>query len=136
MTIFEGRSIRNNRSWVEISFDQLKKNLAFLKTQISDTQRIMAVVKADAYGHGDAQVAGYLQKQGITEFAVSNIDEAIRLRDSGIIGQILVLGYTAAERAKELLDYDITQALLSEEYANVLSMEGLPINASLPLIRE
>lgn len=133
MSNFENKRMKNDRSWVEISFDRLKKNLMFLKTQISDTQRIMAVVKADAYGHGDAQVAGFLQEQGITEFAVSNIDEAIRLRDSGIIGQILVLGYTAAERAKELLDYDITQALLSEEYANVLSVEGLPIKCQFAI---
>ena len=85
---------------------------------------IMAVVKADAYGHGQTAVAGVLKACGCRNFAVSNVEEAIRLRRDGISGQVLILGYTPVEAAAELRKYDITQALLSEEYAELLP-EGI-----------
>ncbi len=80
----------------------------------------MSVVKADAYGHGQNEVAEALQKIGCRHFAVSNIDEAVSLRTHGIKGQILILGYTPVSAVPELINYDITQALLSEEYARAL----------------
>ncbi|MDB2128407.1 alanine racemase [Enterocloster clostridioformis] len=89
--------------------------------------KVMAVVKANAYGHGDVQVATTLQKLGVYDFTVSNIDEACALRKSGIQGQILILGYTPPNYADMLLKYDITQALVLEEYADALINTGLPI---------
>lgn len=77
----------------------------------------MAVVKADAYGHGEDKVAERLQRIGCKHFAVSNIEEAMLLRKAGIKGQILILGYIPISSADELLEYDITQAVLSEDYA-------------------
>lgn len=67
----------------------------------------MAVVKANAYGHGDIQIASALQKIGVCDFAVSNIEEACSLRKGGISGQILILGYTHVDKAKLLLEYDV-----------------------------
>ena len=93
----------------------------------------MAVVKADAYGHGDVEIASTLQDVGIENFAVSNIDEAIRLREAGIKGQVLILGYTAIKRAKELYDYDITQVLISEEYAERLANMSYPIKCQFAI---
>lgn len=81
----------------------------------------MAVVKADAYGHGDAEVARALQEGGIDMFAVSNILEGINLRRAGILGEILILGYTPTGFASELVEYGLTQTLISEEYAEELS---------------
>ena len=81
----------------------------------------MAVVKADAYGHGDKKVALALREMGVKWYAVSNLDEAIVLRQANISGEILILGYTPVSRASELLDYDITQTLISEQYAKALS---------------
>lgn len=85
----------------------------------------MAVVKADAYGHGDAKIALALQEAGIRNFAVSNVEEAVGLRKAGVQGQILILGYTPPENWQDLLDYDITQALLSEDYARLLAGHGV-----------
>lgn len=93
----------------------------------------MAVVKADAYGHGDSTVSKYLYDNGIKHFAVSNIDEAIHVRNAGVNGQILIMGYTPIARAKELVDYNITQALLSEEYAEKLVQTGLPIKSEFAI---
>ena len=108
------------RSWVEIDLGRIASNYQIYRSHIPDGCAITAVVKADAYGHGDVAVSGMLQNLGVRSFAVSNIDEARVLRQNGIEGEILILGYTPAEDAEELIKYDITQALLSEEYAESL----------------
>ena len=111
----------SRRCYTEIRLSVLLRNLKIYKSSISDSNEIMAVVKADAYGHGDRAVAKLLSDHGIHYFAVSNIDEAIHIREAGAEGQILILGYTPIERAEKLIQYDITQALLSEDYGNGLS---------------
>lgn len=108
------------RSWVEIDLSQLIKNVEIYRSQLPCDTEIMAVVKADAYGHGDLRVAKKLSDHGFRLLAVSNIDEAIRLRDYGIGGEILVLGYTPIENASQIAEYDITQTVLSEDYAEAL----------------
>ena len=115
------------RSWIEISIPTLLKNTQIYREQIQDNSSIMAVVKADAYGHGAVEVSRALQESGITDFAVSNVLEAIELREAGIKGQILILGYTPIEDLELLAKYDITQAVLSEEYADALISSGLSI---------
>ena len=105
------------RSWVTISIDKLIKNLKIYLDNIQSSTSIMAVVKADAYGHGAVQISEALQKEGINNFAVSNVLEAVELRKAGIKGQILVLGYTPIENLELIYNHDITQAILSDEYA-------------------
>lgn len=113
------------RCWIEIRRDILLNNYRIYRSQLREGQRVMAVVKADAYGHGAAEAARTLQAEGCTDFAVSNIDEAAELRETGITGQILILGYTPPEEAERLVRYDITQALLDEEYAESLADRGV-----------
>ena len=121
------------RSWVEISKNALLNNFNAYKVQLSDNMNIMTVVKADAYGHGDRIIAKELSDIGVRFFAVSNIDEAIHIRKADVEGLILILGYTPIERANELLKYDITQTLLSEEYANRIASLNLPIKCQFAL---
>lgn len=121
------------RSWVVISLSSLHSNIQIYSSQLPVTTQIMAVVKADAYGHGDKVVAEYLSDHGIRHFAVSNIDEAIHIRTAGVEGQILILGYTPIERAYDLVRFDITQTLLSEEYADKFAATGLPIKCQFAI---
>ena len=111
----EYKNIHPQRSWVEINLSTLYSNLNTYSSHHPSTTQIMAVVKADAYGHGDKVVAKFLSDHGVRHFAVSNIDEAIHIRTTGVEGQILILGYTPIDRAGELIEYDVTQTLLSEE---------------------
>ncbi len=104
------------RSWVEIDLDQIKYNYNVYKKCVN-SNRIMAVIKADAYGHGAVKIALELQKNGLQLFAVSNIEEAIELRNAGIKGEILILGYTPVECADQLVQYDLTQTVLDSNYA-------------------
>lgn len=113
------------RSWAEINLRILASNYSVYTAQLPAIQEIMAVVKADGYGHGAVEVAKTVQALGCENFAVSNIEEAKQLRENGVQGQILILGYTPLSAISELLTYDLTQTLISEDYAEKLSGRGI-----------
>lgn len=121
------------RSWIEINLTQLRKNYLEYKKALNADAEIMAVIKADAYGHGDVQVARLLSECGVHLFAVSNIDEAVGLREAGIQGEILILGYTSVFYAKTLSHHDLTQAIVSEEYARALAETGMKIKCQFAI---
>lgn len=105
-----------SRCWVEIDLKKIVENKKRIQKHLGN-QNIMAVVKADAYGHGDVQVANVLAANGIDFFAVSSVDEAVRLREHGIEGNILILGYTPETHFHYLHELDITQCIMSLAYA-------------------
>ena len=112
------------RTWAEVSLDALESNYLGYKGYMKDTP-VMCVVKASGYGHSDEGTVPFLQNElGVKHFAVSNIEEALRLRRFGITGDILILGYTQPDCADELADNDIIQALVDTEYANELSAKA------------
>lgn len=123
------------RTWAEIDSDALVHNFNIIKE--TTNAKVCAVVKADAYGHGVDIVAPLLQKAGADFFAVSNIEEAIELRNLCITKPILILGYTPCEFIKELHKYDISQCIYSLDYAQELAEKAveqkLKIKAHLKL---
>lgn len=121
------------RSWIEINISQLKENFLRYKKSLKRNAKIMAVIKADAYGHGDVQVARMLSEMGVNLFAVSNIDEAVGLREAGIRGEILILGYSSPTYIPTLHKYDLTQTLVSEEYAATLASANMPIKCQFAI---
>ncbi|WP_446897094.1 alanine racemase [Clostridium sp. LBM24168] len=80
----------------------------------------MAVIKADAYGHGAVKVGNFLENR-VDYFAVATIEEAIELRENGIHLPILILGYTSPSQYSDIVEYDITQTIYNMETAKVLS---------------
>lgn len=96
-------NIKEKRSWLEVDLNQIVQNYRIYKKKLNDKTRIMIVTKADAYGHGDVRVAWKLIPEGVNLIAVSNIDEAIALRDAGIETDILILGYTSPKHAKTIV---------------------------------
>lgn len=121
------------RSWIEINLSQLKRNYLIYKNCLKRDAEIMAVIKADAYGHGDVQVARVLSECGCHLFAVSNVDEAVGLREAGVQGEILILGYTSVSYARTLWYYDLTQAIVDENYAKALVETGLDIKCQFAI---
>ena len=110
------------RTWAEIHLDRAEKNLEILKSRLDpDHTAAACVVKANAYGHGDIELMKCWQNAGVDFFTVSNVNEALRLRENGCTGDILILGWTAASYAQVLAENDIIQAVLSEEHAAELS---------------
>lgn len=119
------------RCWAEIDTDALIHNFNTIKsaTKVS----VCAVVKANAYGHDAQIVAPLLQDAGADCFAVSNIEEAISLREIGIVKPILILGYTPAEYVTELQKHDISQSVYSLEYAKELSRHAVLNNSNIKI---
>lgn len=113
------------RAWAEIHLDHLKENCENYKKALAEKgneTELLCVVKADCYGHGSPICTKYLQENlGVKWFAVSNLNEAIELRNNGISGDILILGYTLPEYADLLSEYNIIQAVTEYDYACKLS---------------
>lgn len=109
------------RTWAEIDLDALSRNFRTVRNAVSPKAKVCCVVKADAYGHGAVRVAREFQDLGADWFAVSNLEEALQLRFGGLTKPLLVLGFTPAEEAGTLAQYDISQCLYSSDYAEALS---------------
>ncbi len=107
------------RTWTEIDLDALAGNYDAI-CAISG-RKVWPVVKANGYGHGAVEVARALQKRGARGFAVSNLREAEELRQAGITGSLLILGYTPAEEAAVLAKKSIFQCVYSLDYALALN---------------
>lgn len=109
------------RTWAEVNLDNLAFNITKTRKVTSKNARIMAAVKADAYGHGVAGTVKTLLENGVDCLAVSMLDEAIQLRKNGINVPILVLNHTHPARAGEIIEYDITQTVFETSFARSLS---------------
>lgn len=125
--------INTKRAWIEIDYNNLKHNVKILKKAMPTDCELMAVVKADAYGHGAFEISTYINKIGIKAFAVATIDEGIELRRYGILGEILILGYTNPTRAEELHKFDLTQTVIDLNYANRLNRQQVDIKVHIKI---
>jgi len=111
---------RTARAWAEIDLEALAHNAEALRRCLPEGEKLMAVVKADAYGHGAAAAAGRLWRAGVRDFAVATLEEGAALRRSGIGGEILILGYTDAGRVPELVRWRLSQTVVSAAHGEAL----------------
>lgn len=109
-----------SRAWTEIDYSAISHNLDEIQKLVGKT-KIMGIVKANAYGHGDIQCAKEMVKWGVDYFGVASVDEAIHLREGGIKENILILGYTPEEHFHYLNELDLVQSLVSLDYAKKLN---------------
>ncbi|AHF08295.1 alanine racemase [Desulfitobacterium metallireducens] len=100
-------------TWIEIDLDAILNNYQEIVSQLQPQSRLMAVVKADAYGMGAVEVARVLQEAGCESFAVTTVAEGVILREHGIKGQILVLGPVLKDEFTESLQADLLLTLSS-----------------------
>lgn len=126
-------NISTSRSWIEVDLDALSHNIHCLSSLLNSKTKFMAVVKADGYGHGLTTIARHCQKMGITAYAVATIDEGIKLRNAGIKGEILILGYTHPIRAFELCKYRLIQSIFDSKYACELNWCGFNIDVHVKI---
>lgn len=127
------KAAETDRAWMEIDLENLKHNVKQLQEIMPEGCRLMAVVKADAYGHGAVRVSGCLNKAGICNFAVATIDEGIELRRKRVKGRILVLGHTDISRAAQLRGRGLVQTITDLEYARQLNACGMDIETEIKL---
>jgi alanine racemase len=119
------------RTWAEIDLDALHHNIKEIRSVLPQDTGIIGVVKADAYGHGDGYIASELWGMGVRFFAVSNLEEALSLRQKEIGGDILILGVTPYTRAADLARWNITQTVYSTEYARALSASAVAAGVTI-----
>jgi alanine racemase len=110
----------DERIWADINLSALAHNAKTIKSILGGVKH-MAVIKANAYGHGAVQTAAVLERCGVDYLAVACISEALELRRSGIKMPILIMGYTPVDHAHYLTEYNLAQAVFDLEYAERLS---------------
>lgn len=117
-------------TWAEISLPALRRNLARVR-ELAGRRKVMAVVKADAYGHGAVEVAAQLERSGIDWFGVATVEEALELRAAGARKPILLLGGLYMSGPDALIDHDLTPTISStarlDTYAECARRRGKPI---------
>lgn len=122
-----------DRAWIEIDLNNLEHNARELQRAMPPKCSLMAVVKAEAYGHNAFTVSAHLNKIGVKSFAVATIDEGIALRKYGIRGEILILGYTDVHRVRDLKKYGLMQTVVSFEYAQALNQQNISVKVHIKI---
>jgi alanine racemase len=116
------RTVRPARpTWVEVDLEAVAYNVRQVKATVGAEVEVLVVLKADAYGHGALTVARTALNNGASYCGVASVNEAVRLRESGVDAPILVLGYTPAWLAKEALLHDVTLTLYDADLARAFS---------------
>lgn len=105
-------------AWVEVDLGNIEHNIKTLKKLIPPETKFLAVVKADAYGHGATMVAPTLIASGVDILGVASVDEGIQLRESGIEAPILVLGAAPGWSFIAAVENDIQLSIFTQEHIN------------------
>lgn len=124
-------ALPTDRAWIELDMESLRRNVEILQGLMPEGCRLMPAVKANAYGHGAVEVARELNALGVDAFCVATAAEGAELRESGIRGTILVLGYTHPGSFCLLRKYRLTQTVLDSEYGRELSRYGYEIHVHI-----
>ena len=116
----------HNRVCAEIDLDAIAYNMEQMKKRIGDHARLIAVVKADGYGHGAVPVAKMFEACSyVWGYAVACLEEATELREQGIRKPILVLGCVFPDQFEEMIRYDVRPAVYMESMAELISQEAV-----------
>ena len=99
--------------WIELDLENMKWNLNKIRKLVKVP--VMAVIKANAYGHGLVEVGRYLEKKAIDYLMVGKLQEALLLRKAGVTSPLLNFGFFCPEEAEKIIQNDISQSVFTEE---------------------
>ena len=126
--------VSRQRAWVEINLTALAHNVSQLKKFLSSQTELMAVVKADAYGHGAITVAETALKHGANSLAIATLSEGVQLRQAGLDSSILILGaINASEDIKAIAAWQLEPTICNIQQALIFSQTLKAIGATLPV---
>lgn len=114
--------------WAEINLDNLAYNIQQVRKYTNENSMVMAIVKANGYGHGAVHIARTLLDNGADRLGVASLSEGIELRRTKISQPILILGYTPPRQYKEVLEYNLTQTIFNYNDALILSEKAVELN--------
>jgi len=119
------------QAYAEIDISAIKSNIAALKKLLPGKTQFMAVVKANGYGHGSVQVAKAALSAGANRLGVALVEEAIPLRQAGIIAPIQLLTAVPAEGLNKISELDLIVAVYTKEQADSLNKLGKPVKVHI-----
>lgn len=120
---------KNQRVYAKVDLDALLSNVEQIKGRLKENTKIVAVIKADGYGHGCLPIALTLEKVPyVWGFAIATAEEAMELREAGIKKPILILGYSFEDSYEDLVKNDICPTIISMEMAKKYSEVGKRLN--------
>lgn len=125
--------VATGRAWIELDKKALLYNVTALRSLLPPGCQLMPAVKANAYGHGAVLVAKELNRAGVTAFCVATAQEGIQLRENGVVGEILVLGYTDPRQIPLLQRYHLTQTVLDHSYAKAIDSKDGKVKAQIAI---
>ena len=114
-------------AWAEIDLDAIAYNTRNIK-QLIGHKDLIAVVKANCYGHGVIDIIPTLLENGVSRFAVAMISEALEIRENNITAPVMILGFTPLYLGEELINNNIEQTVYDLDYAKELSKIALTLN--------
>ena len=109
------------RTWAEVDLDAIAHNMREIRKITDKNAQIMAVVKADAYGHGFMEVSKTLLENGADRLAVAVLQEGKQLRSRGVSVPILILGASMENDIEDIINFDITPNVFSYDFAKAIS---------------
>ena len=120
-------------TWIEIDLSRLSSNIGEIKRFLGPGVKLLAVVKADAYGHGAYEISKAALQNGASMLGVASLDEGLYLRSRGIESPILILGYTDPAYNDLLIEHNLTPTILSLDSAYSLSREAEKRDRKVPV---
>jgi alanine racemase len=120
-------------TWAEVSLEAIQYNTKQFKDFIDDSVHLMAVVKADGYGHGAVSVAQAAIQAGADYLAVALLDEALQLREAGITHPILILGYTANRSIPDAIKAGIDLTVFTQESLEEIILQSSQLNKNVSI---
>ena len=120
-------------TWAEIDLDAITGNLQAFKRHVGEGVKVIAVVKANAYGHGAVPVAKAALQAGAEMLAVHRAIEGVALRRAGLQAPVLIMGYTPPDGAAMVVDHRLTPSLMTFEFAQALSAQASAAGARVPI---
>lgn len=122
------------RAWVEINHSALTHNIQTLNSLLKPTTQIIAVVKADAYGHGAIRCAETALEAGVTTLAVATLSEGIELREAGITANIILLGaINTPEEIKAVIHWQLQPTLCHYQQALITAKTATALGTTIPV---
>lgn len=122
---FENDNTHYFRVQANINLDAICNNMNAIRQVIQPGTKVMAVIKADGYGHGASHIATALNEIGVDAFAIAILEEGVDLRQRGIKKPMLILGYTPKEQYADLVQYDISQTVFEYSMAEEISKQAV-----------
>jgi len=113
--------LSHQRVWAEINLDNIAYNTREIRKFIGQDTELMAIVKADGYGHGAIETSKVMLFNGATSLGVATCDEGISLRENNIFAEVLILSDTPKPKLIDVIENDLIQTIFHEETALALS---------------